>query len=283
MKGLDVAEVTANSGLLSKTKVHVDDTGGTGRPVVLIHGWPLSAESWSEQTAALSAAGYRVVAYDRRGFGRSDKPSGGYDYDTLADDLDGVLSELDLNDVTLVGFSMGGGEVARYIAKHGQDRLHSVVFAAAVPPYLLKTDDNPDGPLTEAAAGEMKDGLESDRTTFFDGFTTAFFSVDGELKVTEAQRQEAIVLCHQSDEKAALGCMEAFAMTDFRKDLAAVTVPTLVIHGDGDGTVPFEGSGKRTHAAIAGSELVLVEGAPHGFNVSHAGEFNRALLDFLQR
>ena len=278
-----MAEVTANSKLLNKTRVHVDDTGGTGRPVVLIHGWPLSAESWSEQTAALSDAGYRVVAYDRRGFGRSDKPSGGYDYDTLADDLDGVLSEMELTDVTLVGFSMGGGEVARYVTKHGQDRLRSVVFAAAVPPYLMKTDDNPDGPLTEDAAAEMTKGLESDRTTFFDGFMQAFFSVDGDLKVTEEQRQEAIAQSHQSDQQAALGCMEAFATTDFRDDLPAITVPTLVIHGAGDGTVPFDGSGKRTHEALPHSELVVVEGAPHGFNVSHAQEFNRALIDFLQR
>lgn len=194
-----------------------------------------------------------------------------------------MLSELELTDVNLVGFSMGGGEAARYVAKHGQDRLRSVVFAAAVPPYMLQSDHNPDGPLTEEAAAQMTEGLESDRTTFFDGFTQAFFSVDGDLKVTEEQRQEAIVLCHQSDQKAALGCMEAFATTDFRDDLPRVTVPTLVIHGAGDGTVPFEGSGKRTHEAIPHSELVVVEGAPHGFNVSHADEFNRALIDFLQR
>ena len=278
-----MVEVTASSGLLSKTKVHVDDTGGTGRPVVLIHGWPLSAESWNEQTAALRDAGYRVVAYDRRGFGRSDKPSKGYDYDTLADDLDSVLDELDLTDVTLVGFSMGGGEVARYVARHGQDRLRSVVFAAAVPPYMLQSDDNPDGPLTEDAAAEMTRSVESDRTTFFDGFTQAFFSVDGDLKVTEEQRQEAIALCHQSDQTAALACLEAFGTTDFRDDLPAVTVPTLVIHGAGDGIVLFEGSGKRTHEALPQSELVVVEGGPHGFNVSHAEEFNRALLDFLAR
>src|ERR1700712_4846358 len=130
-----MAEVTAHSGLLSKTKVHVQDTGGDGRPVVLIHGWPLSGESWKGQIPALAKAGYRVIAYDRRGFGQSDKPKHGYGYDTLAADLDGVLSELDLTDVTLVGFSMGGGEVARYVSRHGEDRLHSVVFAAAVTPY----------------------------------------------------------------------------------------------------------------------------------------------------
>lgn len=276
-------DVTASSGLLSSVKVHVEDSGGPGRPVVLIHGWPLSGESWSEQVGPLSAAGHRVVAYDRRGFGRSDKPSKGYDYDTLADDLHSVLEELDLTDVTLVGFSMGGGEVARYVARHGQDRIRSVVFAAAVPPYLMKSDDNPDGPLTKEAATEMEDGLKADRTTFFDGFTTGFFSAGDELKVTEEQRQEAIALCHQSDQDAALACMEAFGTTDFREDLTAITVPTLVIHGDADGIVPLEGSGQRTHAAIAGSDLVVVEGAPHGFNVSHVEEFNRALLHFLER
>ena len=274
-------EIKGKSGLLSSTSIHVEDTGGTGRPVVLIHGWPLSGEAWYEQVGPLTAAGYRVVTYDRRGFGRSDKPSSGFDYDTLAADLDKLLDELDLRDVTLVGFSMGGGEVARYVAKHGEDRLHSVVFAAAVPPYLLKTDDNPDGPLTEDAAGEMRKGLEDDRDAFFDQFTTAFFSVGDDLKVSEQQRQDAIALCQQSDQKAALGCMEAFGTTDFRDDLTKITVPTLVIHGDGDGTVPFEGSGARTHAAVPHSELVVVDDAPHGLNVSHADRFNSELLEFL--
>src|SRR3712207_2459884 len=185
-----MTEVKGKSGLLSSSvTLHVDDTGGSGRPVVLIHGWPLSGESWSDQVAPLSAAGYRVVTYDRRGFGRSDKPSGGFEYDTLAEDLSNVLEELDLTDVTLVGFSMGGGEVARYVSKHGEDRLHSVVFAAAVTPYLLQTDDNPDGPLPEEAAAELAAGCEADREGFFEGFMTAFFSSGGELKVTESQRQ----------------------------------------------------------------------------------------------
>ena len=278
-----MTEVKANSGLLSSTKVHVDDSGGSGRPVVLIHGWPLSGESWSEQLRPLRDAGYRVVAYDRRGFGSSDKPSKGYDYDTLAEDLHGVLTELDLHDVTLVGFSMGGGEVARYVSTHGEDRVHSVVFASAVPPYLLQGDGNPDGPLTADAAGGMEQGLKDDRDSFFDQFTTAFFSSGDDLKVSEAQRQDAIRMCHQSDQTAALGCMEAFATTDFREDLPKVTVPTLVIHGDSDATVPLEGSGRRTHQAIAHSELVVLADAPHGCNVSHAGEFNAALLRFLER
>jgi non-heme chloroperoxidase len=262
-------------------RLHVEDAGGDGRPVVLIHGWPLSADAWKPQVPALRDAGYRVIAYDRRGFGRSDKPDSGFDYDTLAADLAALIDERDLRDVTLVGFSMGGGEVARYIARHGEERLRSVVFAAAVPPYLMKGADNPDGPLAPEKAKEMEDGLKADRAKFFDGFTRDFFSANGVLKVSEAQRQEAIAVCHQSDQTAALGCMKAFATTDFRDDLTKVTVPTLVLHGDADATVPFEGSGQRTHAAIAGSERVVLRDAPHGCNASHADEFNAALLAFL--
>ncbi|QIS39469.1 alpha/beta fold hydrolase [Clavibacter capsici] len=278
-----MTEITAHHGLLKDTNLHVDDTGGSGRPVVLIHGWPLSGESWKKQVPAFEAAGYRVITYDRRGFGRSDKPLTGYDYNTFASDLDAVLTELDLRDVTLVGFSMGGGEIARYIGTRGEERLHSVVFASAVPPYLEKTDDNPDGPLTKDAAAEMTAGLTKDEDSFYDEFTTGFYSANGVLKVTEAERQEAIALAHQSKKHAALASMAAFATTDFRDDLTKVTVPTLVIHGDSDATVPFEGSGERTHRAIAGSELHVVKDAPHGVTVSHPEEWNQAVLEFLKR
>ena len=274
-------EIEVNSRFLTSVGVHVYDTGGDGRPVVLIHGWPLSGESWKAQIPVLNSAGYRAIAYDRRGFGRSNKPGGGYDYDTLTEDLEGLMDELDLHDVTLVGFSMGGGEVARYVTKYGQDRLRSVVFASAVPPYMLQTDDNPDGPLTKEHAAKMTADLTADREGFFDEFTNQFFSVNGELKITEAQRQEAIGVCQQSDQKAALACLAAFGTEDFRADLACVTVPTLVIHGDGDAIVPFPGSGARTHAAIPHSQLTVLTGAPHGCNVSHTDEFNRALVDFL--
>jgi len=278
-----MTEITAHHGLLTDVNLHVDDTGGAGRPVVLIHGWPLSGESWSEQIPALEAAGYRVVSYDRRGFGRSDKPRSGYDYDTFTDDLQAVIEALDLRDATLVGFSMGGGEVARYVSRFGTDRIRSVVFAAAVPPYLAKTDDNPDGPLDDETATEMESGLKDDEASFYDGFITQFFSAGGELKVTEQQRQDALALTRQADRHAALGAMAAFGTTDFREDLAEVTVPTLVIHGDSDGIVPVEGSGRRTHEAIAGSELHVVAGGPHGINVSHSDEFTEALLAFLRK
>lgn len=267
----------------ARVDLHIEDTGGNGRPVVLIHGWPLSADAWQAQVPLLQAAGYRVVAYDRRGFGRSAKPEGDYGYDTLADDLARVLDDCGLHhDVTLVGFSMGGGEVARYIARHGEARLRSVVFAAAVPPFMMKGADNPDGPLTTEKAQEMRKSLEQDREAFFEQFTRDFFSANGELKVAEQQRADAVALCRQSDRHAALACMDAFGTTDFRDDLKQVTVPTLVLHGEADGIVPLEGSGLRTHRAVAHSKLVTVPDAPHGLNVSHPREFNDALVAFLR-
>lgn len=260
----------------------VRDDHGDGRPAVLIHGWPLSHTSWAPQEGALREAGYRVVAYDRRGFGASG-PGDSYDYDALSDDLDNVLSDLDLREVTLVGFSMGGGEVARYLSRHGKERIHSVVFAAAVPPFLMKSEDNPDGPLVEDAAKGMRQGLEDDRDAFFGDFTRQFFTAGDDLLVDEAQLKDAVTVCQQSDQDAALGCVDAFATTDFRKDLEAVDIPTLVIHGDSDGIVPIEGSGKLTHEAVAGSDLVVIEGGPHGLNLTHADEFNSALVGFLDK
>jgi pimeloyl-ACP methyl ester carboxylesterase len=278
-----MTKILAHDGLVKDVHLHVDDHGGSGRPVVLIHGWPLSGKSWNHQVPALQAAGYRVVTYDRRGFGDSDKPALGYGYDTFAEDLQKVLEALDLRDVTLVGFSMGGGEVARYLALFGSDRIHSVVFAAAIPPYLAKTPGNPDGPLDLGTQATMTAQLTANRDAFFDQFTTDFFSVDGELVVSEEERQAALALAGQASKLAALEAMAAFGNTDFREDLEKVTVPTLVIHGDSDGIVPLEGSGARTHAAIAGSELHVIAGGPHGINASHPEEFNRALLAFLER
>lgn len=276
-----MTEIMASRGLLRTTKLYVDDTGGTGRPVVLIHGWPMTADSWSAQVDALVAAGYRVIAYDRRGFGRSDKPVVGYTYEVLSDDLAALLEELDLHDVTLVGFSMGGGEVASYCARFGVARLRSVVFASAVTPYLLHTKDNPEGPLTKSQAAHMAAALTKNQDEFYDEFTTTFFSADGDVTVDEDRRQAALGMCGQASKVAAVACMSSWGTTDFREDLPKVTVPSLVIHGDADQTVPFEGSGKRTHEALPDSRLHVVAGGPHGVNVSHAAEFNAALLGFL--
>ena len=283
-----MAEISVNSRLLGlkDVNVHVEDHGGTGRPIVLIHGWPLSGAAWKGQIEDLQNAGFRVITYDRRGFGQSDKPKTGYDYDTLAEDLSGLIEALDLHDVTLVGFSMGGGEVARYITKYGQDRLHSVVFASSVTPMMIETADNPDGPLYKARAAKLTADLTKDADAFYDIFTKEFFSTNGDsqhMLVSEDQRQEAIALCMQADKVAALEAMQSFATTDFREDLPHVTVPTLVLHGDSDGTVPFNGSGQRTHAAIPHSELHVINGGPHGINVSHIDEFNDTLVAFLAK
>ncbi len=281
-----MSDIKVNASLLGlkDVKLHTLDTGGTGRPVVLIHGWPLSSASWKKQVPALQKAGYRVIAYDRRGFGQSDKPLTGYGYDTLSEDLSGLMDALGLRDVTLVGFSMGGGEVARYIGQYGEERLNSVVFASSVTPMMMNLPGNPEGPLEKMKAAKMTLDLTKDSDAFYDDFTKKFFSpnANGAILITEAERQEAIALCKQSSKIAALEAMQSFGISDFRDDLAKVTVPTLVIHGDADGIVPFAGSAARTHAAITHSKLHVVAGGPHGINVSHADEFNEALLSFLE-
>ena len=204
-------------------RLHIDDSGGSGRPVVLIHGWPLSAQAWEPQVSVLRAAGYRVVAYDRRGFGRSDKPESGYSYDTLADDLQRVMDQCGLQDVTLVGFSMGGGEVARYIGRFGESRLHSVVFAAAVPPYLMKTADNPDGPLTAREGTTEEDGARAGPQCLLRPASPGTSSrPTGRCRSPSRSASEAIALCHQSAQHAALACMDSFGTTDFRDDLKKV-------------------------------------------------------------
>lgn len=258
-----------------------EDSGGDGRAVVLIHGWPLSGASWGEQVPALTEAGYRVVTYDRRGFGTSDKPEDGYDYDTFAADLAGLLDGLDLTDATLVGFSMGGGEVARYLGAHGSARIRSAVFAAAVPPFLLKTSGNPDGGLGDDDVEGMKSGVRDDRAGFLAAFLHTFFSAGDELMVSEERVQRALTLSEPARDEAVVGCIDAFGRTDFRADLAAISVPCLVIHGDSDAIVPFEVSGRRTAEALSDATTVVVEQGPHGLNVSHIDEFNRALLEFL--
>jgi pimeloyl-ACP methyl ester carboxylesterase len=255
---------------------------GSGKPVVLIHGWPLSSRSWEYQVPALVDAGYRAITYDRRGFGWSSQPWSGYDYDTLAADLNAVIEHIGIGDVTLVGFSMGGGEVVRYIGRYGTSRVGKAVLAAAVPPYLYKSADNPQGGFDDSGIAQFQNGVKRDRLVFLDNFITGFFSARSRTDlVSEPQRIYNRDIAAFASPKGTLDCITAFGRTDFRGDLPRVTVPTLVIHGDSDAIVPFEASGKRSHEAIAGSRLVLIEGGPHGLNVTHADQFNGALLDFL--
>ncbi len=256
---------------------------GSGAPVVLIHGWPLDGRSWEKQVIALVEAGYQAITYDRRGFGRSTPSWDGHDYDTVAADLDALLTHLDLSSVTLVGFSAGGGAVARYIGNHGTARVAKAVLAGAVTPFLHVTEGNPEGGLDDGTIAHFEAGIRADRAGFVDQFLSLLYSAAGTSTVSEAQRLHGRDLANAASARATLAGPALFGRTDFRVDLEKFDVPTLVIHGDSDAVVPFQVSGRRTAAAIAGSELVLIEGGPHGINVSHAEEFNAALLAFLTR
>lgn len=257
---------------------------GSGPPVVLIHGWPLSGRTWENQVPALIAAGHRVVTYDRRGFGASSQPWDGYEYDTFTDDLKALLDHLDLRDVTMVGFSMGGGEVVRYLGRHGSGRIARAVLAAAVPPFLYKSKDNPDGGLDDATIAGFQKGVTGDRLAFLDTFTKGFFAAgDRHDLISEPQRLYAVNIAAFASPKGTLECINAFGRTDFRGDVAKIDVPLLVIHGDSDGIVPFEVSGKRVHESVKGSQLALIKGGPHGLNATHVEQFNRALLEFIGR
>ena len=257
---------------------------GEGKPIVLIHGWPLSHRMWEQQIGFLVEAGYRVIAYDRRGFGESYKTWDGYDYDTLAADLDTLLSSLDLNDVTLVGFSMGGGEVARYIGTYGGSRVAKAVLMSAVTTYMIATEDNPDG-FPEEVLQAMADAMKKDRISFIDEFNQNFVNWDttGKNHLTQANLDYTFQIAAFANPRATLACAEAFSTTDFREDLKNFDVPTLVIHGEDDRIVPFEHSGKRAHEMIKGSELAIIEGGPHGITLTHAEKVNQKLLEFIQK
>lgn len=267
--------------------LHYEDYG-VGKPIVLIHGWPLSSRSWEGQVPALAAAGYRVITYDRRGFGQSSQPWSGYDYDTFAADLNALLEKLDLRDVVLVGFSMGGGELARYVGTYGEERISKLVFASAVTPYLWKSEDNPDGGVDQELADWFSNGITGDRPAFLHEFLKMFFTAGkptllNKPMVSNEQIAYNLSAALAASPKGTLDSTAAFATTDFRDDLAKVTVPTLVIHGDSDAIVPFEVSGKRTGEAVPTSETVVIEGAPHGLTVSHRDEWNRRVLEFLAK
>jgi pimeloyl-ACP methyl ester carboxylesterase len=256
---------------------------GTGAPVVLIHGWPLTSASWEYQARVLAESGYRVVAYDRRGFGRSGWPYSGYDYDTLAGDLGSLLEALDLRGATLVGFSMGGGEVARYLGKHGADRVVKAALISAVTPFLLKTEDNPEG-VDKKVFDEIKENLKKDRPAFLQSFGKMFYGrtmVNHTVSEPFLEFTQAMALT--ASPKATLDLVSAWSETDFRNDLAGFTVPTLVVHGTGDATVPIDASGRRSAALIPQAELLEYEGAPHGLTATEPDKLNADLLRFLRR
>ena len=254
---------------------------GTGRPVVFVHGWPLQADMWEYQMVPLARLGLRTIAADRRGFGRSGQPGGGYGYDVLADDLAALLDALDLRDATLVGFSMGGGEVVRYLARHGSARVSRAVLLAAVTPFLASAPDNSDG-VDRSVFDGMIAQLEADRPHFLASFGKAFFGVGLLSSPVSAELLEWCGdMALQASPLATLDCVRAFSETDFRADLAAIRVPTLVIHGTSDATVPVEVSGRRTAALVAGAWLIEYEGAPHGLFYTEKDRLNADLAAFI--
>jgi non-heme chloroperoxidase len=274
-----IAVGTENSAAI---EIHYEDHG-SGQPVVLIHGYPLNGASWEKQERVLLQAGYRVITYDRRGFGKSSQPTVGYDYDTFAADLNAVLEHLDLNDVVLVGFSMGTGEVVRYLATYGSGRVAKAVLMGTIPPFVLKTGDNPEG-VDGSVFDDIKAAVLKDRPAFFKGFLDNFNNVDvlGGTRISEQAWQNSFIVAVGASPFAAHACVDTW-LTDFRNDLPKIDVPTLAIHGDADRILPYAATAARLPGLIKDLELVTVAGGPHNVAWTHPDEVNKAMLAFLAR
>jgi non-heme chloroperoxidase len=268
---------TENSGPI---EIHYEDHG-SGQPIVLIHGYPLNGASWEKQERALLQAGYRVITYDRRGFGKSSQPTVGYDYDTFAADLNALLEHLDVTDIVLVGFSMGTGEVTRYLGTYGSDRVAKAVLMGVIPPFLLKTGDNPDG-VDGAVFDEIKAAVLADRPAYFKTFLDNFYNVDvlGGTRISDQAWQNSFIVAIGASPYAAHACVDTW-LTDFRSDLPKIDVPTLVVHGDADRILPYAVTAARLPGLIKDLTVVTVEGGPHNIAWTHPDEVNSALLAFL--
>ncbi|WP_047545725.1 alpha/beta fold hydrolase [Psychroserpens sp. Hel_I_66] len=256
---------------------------GSGQPVILIHGWPLSRKSWEQQVWKIVEAGYRCISYDRRGFGISSSPWNNYDYSSLTTDLNQLIKQLELKDVVLVGFSMGGGEVVRYFTDFGNENIAKAALISSIIPLVKKKEDNPDG-VPEKDLEGIKDALENDRVGFLKEFSKGFYNYkDNKDRVSEAQLDYDFIVASHASPRATIETAKAWMDTDFRSELKNVKVPTLIVHGDADGTVPIETSAKQAHEGIDNSKLEVIKGAPHGLNVTHKDEFNKILIDFLKK
>jgi non-heme chloroperoxidase len=264
----------------TEIRIHYEDVGD-GKPVVLIHGFPLSGRSWEKQAAALLEAGYRVITYDRRGFGDSSQPSVGYDYDTFAADLDRLMSELDLRDTILVGFSMGTGEVTRYLGTYGSERVSKAVLLGVIAPFLLKTEDNPEG-VDGSVFDEIIEAIKADRLAYLTAFYADFYNLDDYLgqRISDEVVRDSWNVAAGAGAVGTVSCPPTW-ITDFRQDLPKIDVPTLVVHGDADRILPIDATARRLPALIADCRLVEIPGAPHGMVWTHAAEVNEALLEFV--
>ena len=266
----------------NSTDIHLYyEDHGSGHPVILIHGYPLNGASWEKQVPALLASGHRVIFYDRRGFGKSSQPATGYNYDTFAEDLHKLINHLGLREFSLVGFSMGGGEIARYIGRYGSKGVTKAVIIGGVPPFLLKTADNPEGVDGNVFKG-IEQALTADRYAFFAEFYKNFYNTDVFLgkRVSEQVVQASFNLAAMASAVASVACVPSW-IEDFRNDVAKIDVPTLVIHGEADRIVPFSAAGQRTAKLVKGARLVSIKDGPHCVIWTHADEVNAALSDFL--
>ncbi|WP_207454295.1 alpha/beta fold hydrolase [Desertivibrio insolitus] len=277
-----MAYITVGTENSSDIDLYFEDHG-SGQPVVLIHGYPLDGDSWEKQTAALLEAGYRVITYDRRGFGKSSRPTTGHDYDTYAADLRAVLTTLQLRDAILVGFSMGTGEVARYLSTYGSDGVAKAAFLGSLEPFLLQTDDNPDG-LPQSTFEPFLEAAKSDRYTWFTEFFKNFFNTDENLgsRISEDALHANWITAIGSSPYSAVWAQPTW-LTDFRADIPKIDVPTLIVHGTADRILPIDNTGRRFAKELPAAEYVEIEGAPHGMLWTHADEINAALLGFVQR
>ncbi|NUS36403.1 MAG: alpha/beta hydrolase [Pseudarthrobacter sp.] len=278
-----MAYITVGTENSTDIELYYEDHG-SGQPVVLIHGYPLDGSSWEKQTAALLDAGYRVITYDRRGFGKSSKPTEGYDYDTFAADLNTLLTTLDLSDAVLVGFSMGTGEIGRYLGTYGSARVARAAFLASLEPFLLKTDDNPEGVPQEVFDG-LTEAVTADRFAFFTEFFKNFYNSDtflGTPRLSQEYVNHSWNTAVSSGFTASVDSQPTW-LTDFRADIPKIDVPALILHGTADNIVPIDSSGRRFAKALPGAEYVEIEGAPHGLLWTHAAEVNEALLRFLAK
>jgi len=256
---------------------------GKGQPVILIHGWPLSRKSWEQQVWKIVEAGYRCISYDRRGFGISSAPWDGYDYSSLTTDLNALIEELDLKDVVLVGFSMGGGEVVRYFTDYGSDKIAKAALISSIVPLVKQKSDNPDG-VPEKDLEGIKDALESDRLGFLKEFSKGFYNYDDNKdRVSQAILDYDFIIASHASPRATIETAKAWMDTDFRPELKNVDKPTLIVHGDADATVPIETSAKQAAAHIADNQFEIIKGAPHGLNITHSEELNTLLIDFLKK
>jgi pimeloyl-ACP methyl ester carboxylesterase len=264
----------------SPIDIHYDDVG-FGRPIVLIHGFPLSGRSWEKQIPPLLNAGFRIITYDRRGFGNSSQPSIGYDYDTFASDLNRLLIELDLHDVVLGGFSMGGGEVARYLGTYGSDRVRAAVFMSSIPPFLLKTPETPNG-IDQTVFDDIQAAIAADRLAYLTAFCNDFYNLDALLgeRISDEAVTDSWNVAASASPIGTWACPPTWH-TDFRVDVRKIDIPTLVVHGTADRILPIEATGARTHEMIKGSQYVVIDDAPHGCLWTHADQVNRALLEFI--